>query len=88
MEHVCWGSSVSLPSSVVLGCLTVVVSPVSGRGPPSTGPVSALVSCSTARGVSLDRGLNPRPLPWQAESDHCATREALVEVVSRTLPVH
>ena len=45
-----------------------MVSPVSGRGPQSAGPVRALVSCSTAPGVSLDQGLNPNPLPWQEES--------------------
>ena len=38
------------------------------------------LSCSTARGVFLDQGLNPCPLHWQADSHplchRCATREA------------
>ena len=33
-------------------------------------------SCSAACGIFPDQGLNPCPLHWQADSIHCATREA------------
>ena len=34
-------------------------------------------SCSVACGIFPDRGPNPCPLHWQADLNHCATREAL-----------
>ena len=35
------------------------------------------LSCSAACGVFPDQGSNPCPLHWQADLNHCATREAL-----------
>ena len=35
------------------------------------------LSCSAACGIFPDQGSNPCPLHWQADSQHCATREAL-----------
>ena len=34
-------------------------------------------SCSAACGIFPDQGSNLCPLHWQADSNHCATREAL-----------
>ena len=36
------------------------------------------LSCSAACGIVPDQGSNPCPLHWQADLNHCATREVLI----------
>ena len=49
---------------------------VAAPKPWSTGSIVAMhrLSCSVARGIFLDQGSNPCPLPWQADSSPLSHR--------------
>ena len=72
-----------LPSSCVLAshCGDLSCCRAWDLGARASVVVAYRFSCPTACGIFLDQGSNPCPLHWQADFNHCATREVLHPII-------